>query len=254
MEPDVAKALNKALKTKGKNPNGKTAAVDKRPERRAYDDGCAMAHGLDLVGERWTLLVMRELLLGPKRFSDLRASLPGISANVLTQRLEALEAAGIAIRRRLPPPASAWVYELTAWGLESEDVFKTMGRWAARSPLHDPRSPLSVASVVMSMRTMFAPERAKGVSGTLGFRFGREEFVARVERGTFTIEREPIASADVTVSGDQNAWAGAVYGGVPLADLEAAGALTIAGDRALLAQFMTLFVLPPKAVAGPVAD
>jgi hypothetical protein len=122
-----------------------------------------------------------------------------------------------------------------------------MGRWAARSPLHDPRSPLSVASVVMSMRTMFSPERAKGVAGTFGFRFGREEFVARVGKGGFTIAREPIAAADVTVSGNQNAWAGALYGGAPLKDLEAAGALTIAGDRALLTRFMTLFPLPAKA-------
>jgi DNA-binding HxlR family transcriptional regulator len=250
------------LKKQVKIKSSPRPAVEKRTVKRFYGDGCAMAHGLDLVGERWTLLVMRELLLGPKRFSDLRASLPGISANVLTQRLEALEAAGIAVRRRLPPPASAWVYELTEWGLESEDVFKTMGRWAARSPLHDPRSPLSVASVVMSMRTMFAPERARGVSGTIGFRFGREEFVARVKnqggnqvgKGIFTIEREPITDADVTVSGDRNAWAGALYGGVPLKDLESAGALTITGDRALLTRVMTLFPLPAKAAAGSAVD
>src|ERR671919_409087 len=101
--------------------------------KRHYEDACATAHAMDLVGERWALLVMRELMLGPKRFSDLRADLPGISANVLTQRLEGLEAAGIVVRRKLPPPASSQVYELTRWGYESEPIFQALGRWAARS-------------------------------------------------------------------------------------------------------------------------
>src|SRR4051794_41844374 len=105
--------------------------------RRSYDDACGAAHALDLIGERWALLVMRELMLGPKRFSDLRADLPGISANVLTQRLEGLEAAGVLILLKLPPPASVHVYELTPWGYESEPMFHARRRWAARSPQHD---------------------------------------------------------------------------------------------------------------------
>src|SRR5918998_1024633 len=95
---------------------------------RSYHDACGAAHALDLVGERWALLVMRELMLGPKRFSDLRGGLPGISANVLTQRLEGLEAAGVLTRRKLPPPASVQVYELTPWGYESEPIFQALGR------------------------------------------------------------------------------------------------------------------------------
>src|SRR3954471_20548133 len=90
--------------------------------RRHYNDACGAAHALELIGERWALLVMRELMLGPKRFGDLRASLPGISANVLTQRLGDLEQAGVVLRRKLPPPASAQVYELTPWGYESEPI------------------------------------------------------------------------------------------------------------------------------------
>src|SRR3712207_2524226 len=90
--------------------------------KRRYDDACGTAHALDLIGERWALLVMRELMLGPKRFGDLRRDLPGISANVLTQRLEGLEAAGLLVRRRLAPPASAQVYELTPWGYEAEQI------------------------------------------------------------------------------------------------------------------------------------
>src|SRR5215218_8341047 len=102
--------------------------------RRDYFDGCGAAHALDLIGERWALLVVRELVLGPKRFTDLRAGLPGISPNVLTQRLEELESGGILRRRKLPPPAAAWVYELTDWGLELERVIMALGRWGARSP------------------------------------------------------------------------------------------------------------------------
>src|SRR5918995_3260807 len=123
--------------------------------RRSYEDACGAAHALDLVGERWALLVIRELMLGPKRFSDLRSDLPGISANVLPQRLEGLEASGVLVRRRLPPPASVQVYELTPWGYESEPIFQALGRWAVRSPYHDPTKPFSPVSLMLSLRTMF---------------------------------------------------------------------------------------------------
>ncbi|HWE79162.1 MAG TPA: winged helix-turn-helix transcriptional regulator [Pseudolabrys sp.] len=216
-------------------------------KKRLYDDACGTAHALELVGDRWALLVIRELLLGPKRFSDLRAGLPGISANVLTQRLEDLEASAVVVRRRLPPPASAWVYELTPWGLEAEEIVKVIGRWAARSPSHDPTLPISVSSTVMSMRTMFAADRAKDVSGTIGFRLGREEFIATLAKGKLTIVRGTADAADVVVEGDQQALAGAIYGGVPLAKLEKAGALKIRGDRALFERYIQLFPLPPKA-------
>jgi DNA-binding HxlR family transcriptional regulator len=223
--------------------------MDKSLKKRSYNDACAAAHALDLVGDRWSLLVMRELLLGPKRFSDLRESLPGISANVLTQRLEELEALGIVERRKLPPPASAWVYGLTPWGLESEELFKVIGRWGARSPQHDPSLPVSVSSIVMSMRTMFAPERAKGIKGTLGFRFGHEEFMARLSGGQFDIRRGEIVDADVVVEGGQGEWAGVLYGGVPLKAMEKAGKLKVSGNRALLERILNLFPLPPKAEA-----
>lgn len=216
-------------------------------KKRVYDDACGAAHALELVGDRWALLVIRELLLGPKRFSDLRAGLPGISANVLTQRLEELEAIAIVVRRKLPPPASAWVYELTPWGLEAEEIVKVIGRWAARSPSHDPSLPISVASTVMSMRTMFAPERAKDLSGKIGFRFGAEEFVATLAKGRLTIGRGNADKADVVVEGGQQALAGAIYGGVPLAKLEKARALRITGNRALFEHYIRLFPLPDKA-------
>ncbi|MGN6571736.1 MAG: winged helix-turn-helix transcriptional regulator [Pseudolabrys sp.] len=212
-----------------------------------YEDACGAAHALELVGDRWALLVIRELLLGPKRFGDLRAGLPGISANVLTQRLEELEANAVVVRRKLPPPASAWVYDLTPWGQEAEEIVKVIGRWAARSPSHDPSLPISISSTIMSMRTMFAADRAAGLSGTLGFKLGREEFVATLSKGRLAIVRGEAGDADVVVTGDQQALAGAIYGGVPLAALEKSGALTVRGDRALFERYIGLFPLPPKA-------
>lgn len=216
-------------------------------KRRVYEDACGTAHALELIGDRWALLIVRELLLGPRRFSDLRAGLPGISANVLTQRLAELEAAAILVRRKLPPPAAAWVYELTPWGLEAEEIVKVIGHWAARSPAHDPGLPISVASVVMSMRTMFSPERAGDLSGTVGFRFGDEEFVATLAKGRFSIVRAAAAGSDVVVEGEQRALAGVIYGGVPLAQAERAGVLKVTGNRALFARYVGLFVLPAKA-------
>src|SRR3954447_21088106 len=101
---------------------------------RTYGDGCAIAHALDLVGERWGLLVVRELLLGPKRYTDLRRGLPNASPNVLAQRLGELERAGVVRRRKLPPRAAVRVYELTDWGRELEGTVISLGHWAARSP------------------------------------------------------------------------------------------------------------------------
>jgi DNA-binding HxlR family transcriptional regulator len=213
---------------------------------RRYNDACGAAHALDLVGERWALLVMRELMLGPKRFSDLKADLAGISANVLTQRLEGLEAAGIVLRRKLPPPAASQVYELTPWGYEAEPIFQVLGRWAARSPSHDPRLPLSASSLMLSFRTMFDPERARDFSARAGFRLGEGTFLVRIADGAIEAGRGPIEGADFIFAGPPPAVAAAVYGGVPIEALEAEGALKLEGDRALAARFVTFFPLPAK--------
>jgi DNA-binding HxlR family transcriptional regulator len=214
--------------------------------RRSYDDACGAAHALDLVGERWALLVMRELMLGPKRFSDLRAALPGISANILTQRLAGLEAAGVLTRRKLPPPASSWVYELTPWGYESEPIFQALGRWATRSPQHDPSLPLSTVSLFLSFRTMLDPTRARGIKARLGFRIGAETFLVRLANGRIEVARGAIDQAEAVFTGTAPAIAAAVYGGQPLNALAAAGALSVKGDRALAEQFVRLFPLPAK--------
>jgi hypothetical protein len=193
---------------------------------------------------------MRELMLGPKRFGDLRADLPGISANVLTQRLEGLEAAGVLARRKLPPPASAQVYELTPWGYESEPIFQALGRWAARSPTHDPSLPLSAVSLFLSFRTMLDPERARDLVARVGFRIGPETFLARLAQGGIAVERAPLDDAQVVFTGTAPAIAAIVYGGQPLAAIETAGMLSVAGDRALAERFVTLFPLPAKVERG----
>ena len=215
--------------------------------RRRYNDACGAAHGLELVGDRWALLVVRELMLGPKRFSDLRADLPGISANVLTQRLEEMEGAGILVRRKLPPPASVQVYELTPWGYEAEPILQVLGRWAARSPHHDPTLPLTETSFLLSLRTMLDPGRAEGLRLTVGFRFGAQAYAGRLSDGQLEVTRSEAENPDVTFAGSVQALVAAIYGGQPLAELEASGALAVTGDRALAARFVSLFPLPPKA-------
>ena len=222
----------------------KKASTEKH---RLYDDACGVAHALDLVGERWALLVIRELLLGPKRFSDLRDSLPGISANVLTQRLEGLEASGILVKRKLPPPASSQVYELTPWGYETEPLIRALGHWAARSPAHDPTLPVSAVSILLSMRTMLDAKRARGINARIGFRFGTESFIAHLKDGRLDIARGPTDGADAIFTGTPRHLAAALYGGVPLAGLEKKGVLKADGDRALAERYLTLFVLPAKA-------
>jgi DNA-binding HxlR family transcriptional regulator len=217
--------------------------------KRSYEDGCANAHALDLIGERWGLLVVRELMLGPKRFTDLRAGLPGISPNVLTQRLEELEQASIVIRRKLPPPASVWVYDLSDWGRELEPVMQAIGRWAARSPHMRLGLPLSVSSLILSFRTMFDAQAARGVKGRLELRLGDQRFTARIQGGRMDLAAGGATAPDATVEADPNALAAVVYGGRKLSEALAAGDIKIEGDKALVKRFVTLFPLPERAAA-----
>ena len=216
------------------------------PDKRWYDDACGTALAMELVGERWSLLIVRELMFGPRRFGELRAGLGGISANVLTQRLEGMEAAGILIREKLPPPASVQVYALTRWGYQSEQAIQELGRWAVRSPRHDPTLPLSAASLMLSFRTMIDRPNAALLDAAIGFRLGNEQFVARVNAEGISILREDPADADVVVASDPVTMASIVYGGRPITDAESAGVLALKGDRSLFEHFVTLFPLPPK--------
>jgi DNA-binding HxlR family transcriptional regulator len=214
-------------------------------EKRWYDDACGSALGLELLGERWSLLIVRELMFGGRRFSELRGSLPGISANILTMRLEGLERVGVVQRRTLPPPASVQIYELTPWGYEAEVILRELGRWATRSPLHNPMLPLSAASLLMSFRTMYSPQRAKGAA-TIGFRFGADGFVVQFGPDGVLARRADPQGCALTVAVEPTTLAALVYGGRPVADAEAKGELTLTGDRKLFDRFLTWFPLPEK--------
>src|SRR5687768_6063051 len=139
---------------------------------RTYGDGCGIAHALDLVGERWALLVVRELLLGPKRFTDLRDGLPNASPNVLSQRLRELEQAEIVRRRKLPPPAATWVYELTDWGRELKPVAIALGTWALRSPTFPETAPVGTDSVILALGTFFDTSAAGDLTSGYELRLG----------------------------------------------------------------------------------
>jgi DNA-binding HxlR family transcriptional regulator len=215
--------------------------------RRTYDDGCAAAHALDLVGERWALLVVRELLLGPKRFTDLRAGLPHASPNVLAQRLRGLEEAGIVRRRRLPPPAASKIYELTDWGEELEPVIIRLGRWGARSPSKPDDAPLGVDSLILSLRTMFDPGAAEGFEASYELRMGEDRFRAEVSGGTFEVERGSVERPDAIIEADSATLAGLVYQDLPLAEALRSGDVNIEGDEVAVERFLTLFPLPEPA-------
>lgn len=209
-------------------------------EKRRYDDACGLAHALDLLGERWAMLVLRELAYGPRRFSGLKGDLPGISANVLTQRLTELERRGLVRKLRLPPPASVQVYEATEWGLEAIPAIASLGRWAARSPLHDPTLPMSHVSLIMSLQTLLSPELADGLDARIGFRFDATSYVVWIHHGRLDVERREVADCVVTFTGPPSVVAGVIHGGAPL---EMIG---VEGDMALAKRFITLFPLPPK--------
>ena len=200
---------------------------------------------MELVGERWALLVVRELMFGARRFSDLRARLPGISAKVLTERLAGLEEAGVLNRRKLPPPVSAQVYELTEWGYRAEPLVQELGRWAAMSSRHDPTLPLSPVSLMLSMRTMFDPAKAAGMQATIGFDIGGETFVARLANGALPIERaDPGIAEAVFRAPGAPVLAGLLYGGVGADELERGAGLVIEGDRDLALAYADIFELP----------
>lgn len=214
--------------------------------KRRYEDACGTALALEFVGERWALLIIRELLLGPRRFGEIRAGLPGLSANVLTQRLAGLEADGIVVREKLPPPASVQVYTLTPWGYEAEPVVMAMGRWALRSPRHDPSLPFSRVSLMLALRMLILPDRAASWAGRIGFRLGEETYLATVAGGVFGITRGTLADAEAVFVGEPNDFLPVLFGTMPLPTALAEHRFVVEGDLARAADFATLFLLPPK--------
>ena len=221
---------------------------------RTYGDGCAIARALDVVGERWALLVVRELLLGPKRYTDLRRGLPNASPNVLSERLRELERAGVVRRRKLPPPAGSRVYELTDWGLALEEIVISLGRWAARSPTPPGDAPIvSADSVVLALRGLFDPDAAHGLSARYELRLGEDRFRIDLADEEIEVARGGADQADATIDTDPGTLDAVLWGGLPLADAQRSGKMTIEGDKAAVERFVRLFPMPEPAAAVTLA-
>jgi DNA-binding HxlR family transcriptional regulator len=217
---------------------------------RTYGDGCATARALDLVGERWALLVVRELLLGPKRYTDLRRGLPNASPNVLSERLRELERAGIVRRGMLPPPAGSRIYELTDWGLELEEVVMALGRWGARSPTPPSDAPIvSADSIILALRARFDPGAAHGLRASYELRLGEDRFRIDVTDDGLTAARGDALRPEATVETDPDTLNGVLWGIGSLADAQRSGTVTIEGDTELVERFVRLFPIPGPAPA-----
>jgi DNA-binding HxlR family transcriptional regulator len=198
---------------------------------RTHDDGCGIAHASDLLGQRWALLVVRELLLGPKRFTDLRTGIPDLSPNVLGQRLRELEGTGILRRRRLPPPAAAQVYELTEWGRELEPAVLALGRWASHSRTFPAGARMGPDSLVLAMKTTFQPEKAASLEASYELRLGEIPYEIRVTGGGFEAERGEAGDPQARVQADPDSLASVLFGGRALADAVKEGEVELEGSR-----------------------
>ncbi|WP_410596361.1 winged helix-turn-helix transcriptional regulator [Amycolatopsis sp. lyj-23] len=203
------------------------------PTSRSYGDACTIARALDVVGERWALLVVRELLLGPQRFSDVRRALPGASSNLVTDRLRELENHGVVTRRKLPPPAASTVYELTEWGRELEPVVLALGAWGARVPRPRPAS-LSVTSVLLFLRGSARPR------GTACYHVELDPRVwtVRTEPGRLTVEPGEPAAPDATIRTDPATLNALLDRPAHLADAIENGRVTVDGDRVTIGRLL----------------
>lgn len=214
------------------------------PERRRYADPCGISRALDLVGERWSLLIVRELMFGPRRFGQVSEGLPGISPNVLAQRLRELEADGVVRRYRLEPPASVTVYELTERGRALEPVLVEFGRWGSTTPRVAGRE-LSPAAMLMALRTMF--DTAAPRPAVYGLELAGEWYGVRIDSGSITISRGRPDRPVATISTDVATLRMVTLLGTGVRAAEAAGSLTIGGDRRAAARFPRYFRRPEPA-------
>jgi DNA-binding HxlR family transcriptional regulator len=212
--------------------------------KRTYGDRCGVARALDLVGERWALLVIRELLLGPKRFTDLRAGLPHLSPDVLSQRLRELEQAGIVRRRTLAPPAGSRVYELTAWGHELEPVVLGLGRWGSRAPFPSSDAEIGVDATILALKTLFDPVAADGFGASYELRLDGQSFRAIVAGGQIELARGTADEPDATIETDPGTLAIILWHGRRLTEALRSGDVRIEGSRPAVTRFLGLFPLP----------
>ena len=216
-----------------------------RISKRTYGSYCGIARALEIVGERWALLVVRDLIQGPKRFTDLRRGLPRIPSNVLSARLKELEAAGVICRRLLPRPSTGIVYELTEHGRELEDIVLRLGLWGARL-LGEPRLDDSVNpdSMMLALRATFRPEAARDLRASYELRLGEIVLHARVDTGRLEVAEGPLADADLVVETDLTLRA-LMCGELSPAEAVKQGNVRLAGKAELLDRFVEIFRIPP---------
>jgi DNA-binding HxlR family transcriptional regulator len=215
--------------------------------KRSYQEACGIPRALDRIGERWSLMIVRELMLGPKRFTDLRTGLPHVGPDVLSQRLRDLEEVGVLVKRKLPPPAASQVYELTEWGRELDNVLIALGRWGARAPAAPEGCGMSSDAHLLSLLTLFDPGLAEGFETAIQLRLGEERFRA-VVAGDLTLERGEVDQPDAVVTTDHGTMLALAHRRLELDEAETAGDISIEGDRDAVARFFGLFVLPEPAL------
>lgn len=213
--------------------------------RRTYSQYCGLAQALDLVGERWALLVIRELLFGPKRYSDLQARLPGISTSVLASRLQELEAAGLVRARELVPPAASTVYELTSTGRRLEEAILALGRWGgATLGRPTPDRAFHPAWALLALRASFHPERAAGLGGAYELRIDGEVFTVRIERRRVEIVEGPATDARAALTTDVDTFLELGLGETSPAEAAAGGRASVEGDAGALGPLFDAFRFP----------
>lgn len=208
---------------------------------RTYGQYCGMARALDLLGERWALMIVRDLLVAPQRFTDLRRELHGIPSNVLTTRLKDLESGGVVRRRVLPRPESGVVYELTEEGRDLEDVVLALGRWGSRrlAELHD-GDVVTTSSMAMAMRTTFQAQAADGVDATFELRLGEIVLSLQVRDGELDVQPGEVEQPDARIVAGPELRR-LMAGEVDVAEAIAASIVAVEGDLALLGLFARLF-------------
>jgi DNA-binding HxlR family transcriptional regulator/putative sterol carrier protein len=223
--------------------------------KRSYGEACRFAYALDVVGERWALLVVRELLLGPKRFTDLRAGLPHASSNILSERLRDLEHGGVIQRRKLPPPAASSVYELTEWGRELEPIVTKLGAWGARSPIPPDSQEIGPDSVVLALRSLFDAEAAGELTATYELRIGESRFRVEITDGGLELGRGAAGDPDATIAlADAPTLAAILAGQLPLDEALAAGAAQVEGSKQAAKRFLRLFPMPEPCPASGIGE
>lgn len=209
-----------------------------KSKRVRYDEGCLAAHALNLIGDRWALLVVRELMFTPKRFQMIRAGLPGITASVLTGRLTQLVEIGVVLH-----DSRLGVYSLSGQGRGLLPVLESLCRWALMMPGHDPSRFISPSALMISMGVNLIQERAKGCCLTAGFDFTDEAFEMRLDGAALETRFVIPPQAPFVITGTGNTMAAAVYGARPLPDLVAANMVTVSGDMEAAQEFLALFQL-----------